>query len=202
MSGRSATRRGTSGYNRGPAKIIRMPTPRVVRRRRAIKAGMGLLVLSLMSIAVLRIYVLLTEAPTPEQAIGLTDQESAILNRVNAERIRSGLKPLKISARAAVVARGHSLDMALRHYLSHLSPDGIGPAERLRGEGIMFTTAAENIYAEENRNLENLDQRAIEGWLKSAEHRAAMLSDRFTETGVGVAISPDGTAYVTQDFIR
>lgn len=179
-----------------------MPTPRVVRRRRAIKAGMGLLVLSLMSIAILRIYVLSTEVPSPEQATGLTDQESAILNRVNAERIRSGLRPLKISARAAVVARGHSLDMAMRHYLAHLSPDGIGPAERLKGEDISFAAVGENIYADDYRDREHLAERAVEGWLSSREHRATMLSDKFTETGVGVAQSDDGKTYVTEDFIR
>jgi uncharacterized protein YkwD len=179
-----------------------MPTPRVVRRRRAIKAGMGLLVLSLMSIAILRVYVLSTEAPSPEQATGLTDQESTILNRVNAERIRSGLRALKISARAAVVARGHSLDMAMRHYLAHLSPDGIGPAERLKGEDISFAAVGENIYADDYRDREHLAQRAVEGWLNSREHRATMLSDRFTETGVGIAQSDDGKTYVTEDFIR
>jgi len=163
---------------------------------------MGLLVLSLMSIAILRIYVLSTEAPSPEQATGLTDQESAILNRVNAERIRSGLKPLKISARAAVVARGHSLDMAMRHYLAHLSPDGVGPAERLKGEDISFAAVGENIYADDYRDLGRLADRAVEGWLNSSEHRATMLSNKFTETGVGVAQSDDGKTYVTQDFIR
>jgi uncharacterized protein YkwD len=163
---------------------------------------MGLLVLSLMSIAVLRIYVLSTEAPSPEQATGLTDQESTILNRVNAERIRAGLKPLKMSARAAVVARGHSLDMAMRHYLAHLSPDGIGPAERLKGEDIAFTVVAENIYADDLRNREHLAERAVEGWLENVEHRATMLSDKFTATGVGVAESDDGKTYVTQVFIR
>jgi uncharacterized protein YkwD len=179
-----------------------MPTPRVVRRRRAIKAGMGLLVLSLLSIAILRIYVLSTEAPWPEQATGLTDQETAILNLVNGERIRAGLQPLKISARVAVVARGHSLDMAMRHYLAHPSPDGIGPAERLKGEDISFTAAGENIYADDYREREHLAERAVAGWLNSKEHRATMLSDKFTETGVGVAQSDDGKTYVTQDLIR
>jgi uncharacterized protein YkwD len=47
-----------------------------------------------------------------------------------------------------------------------------------------------------------LAERAVEGWLDSSEHRATMLSDKFTETGVGVAQSDDGKTYVTQDFIR
>jgi uncharacterized protein YkwD len=167
-----------------------------------IKAGMGLLALSLMSIAVLRVYMLWSEAPSPEQTAGLTDQESSILARVNQERVRAGLKPLKFSARLAVVARGHSYDMALRHYLSHATPDGIGPAQRIKGEGIEFAIAAENIYADDYRELEHVAERAVEGWLKSAEHRATLLSDKFTETGVGVAHSDDGKTYVTQDFIR
>jgi uncharacterized protein YkwD len=174
----------------------------VVRRRRVIKAGMGLLVLSLMSVAIVRVYLLSTEAPSPEQTAGLTDQEAAILGRVNLERTRSGLKPLKFAARLAVVARGHSYDMALRHYLSHLSPEGIGPAERLKGEAIVFVAAGENIYADDYRDFEHLAERAVGAWLKSTEHRSAMLSDKFSETGVGVARSDDGRTYVTQDFIR
>lgn len=163
---------------------------------------MGLLVLSLMSIAILRIYVLSTETPSPEQATGLTDQESAILDLVNAERTRSGLKPLKISARAAVVARGHSLDMAMRHYFAYLSPDGIGPAERLKGEDVSFTAAGENIYTDDYRDRQHLAERTVEGWRTSKEHRATMLSDQFTETGVGIAQSDDGKTYVTEDFLR
>ena len=92
--------------------------------------------------------------------------------------------------------------MALRHYLSHQSPEGIGPAERMKGEGLSFAAAAENIYAETYQDFDHLAERAVQGWLKSAEHRQAMLSDKFTETGVGVARSDDGKTYVTQDFIR
>lgn len=163
---------------------------------------MGLLALSLVGVAIFRVYSIWTQAPSPEQTAGLNDQETAVLERVNAERVRAGLKPLKLSARTAVVARGHSYDMALRHYLSHLTPEGSGPAERLKGEGIAFTAAAENIYADDYHELEHLADRAVEGWLRSAEHRAALLSEKFSETGVGVAHSDDGKTYVTQDFIH
>ncbi|MGO9602567.1 MAG: CAP domain-containing protein [Candidatus Binataceae bacterium] len=179
-----------------------MPTPRVVRRRRAIKAGMGLLVVLLMGVAVVRVYLSRNNSQSPEQAAGLTDQESEILGLVNSERIRAGLKPLKFSARLAIVARAHSYDMALRHYLSHQSPEGISLEQRLSGEGIHFQAAGENIYADDYRDFAHLAERALEGWLKSAEHRATLLSDKFTETGVGVAHSDDGNTYVTQDFVR
>ena len=37
---------------------------------------------------------------------------------------------------------------------------------------------------------------------KSPDHRANIVSDKFTETGVGIARSADGSTYVTQDFVR
>ncbi|HVA80613.1 MAG TPA: CAP domain-containing protein, partial [Candidatus Binataceae bacterium] len=91
---------------------------------------------------------------------------------------------------------------AIRHYLSHRSPEGIGPAQRITGEGITYQAAAENIYAEDYRGLSELAEHAVAAWMQSPEYRAAMLSDRFLTTGVGVAHSADGTFYVTQDFVR
>ncbi|HEY6419118.1 MAG TPA: CAP domain-containing protein [Candidatus Binataceae bacterium] len=179
-----------------------MPTPTVVRRRRAIKAGMGLLVVSLIGAVVVRLYLLQSAPPSPEEVAGLTLQEAEILKMVNEERHRSGRKPLKFSARLAVVARGHSYDMAMRHYLSHGSPEGTGPADRVKGVGIVYQALGENIYMDDYREPNGLAARATQGWLKSATHRDTMLSDKFAETGVGVARAADGSFYVTQDFIH
>ena len=187
---------------RGPARVLRMPTPAVVQRRRAIRAGMGVLIVSLLGATAARIYVLNVAHRTPEQVAQSSRQESQILSRVNQERLRAGLAPLKFSARLAVVARGHSYDMALRHYLAHRSPEGIGPAQRIAGEGIAYKAAGENIYSDDFRDLKDLAAHATAAWMSSPEHRAAMLSDRFITTGVGVARSADGMIYVTQDFVR
>lgn len=202
MRGSPATRRNSPRLHRGPAKVIPMPTPTVVRRRRAIKAGMGLLVVSLIGAVVVRLYLLQSAPPSPEEVAGLTLQEAEILKMVNEERHRSGRKPLKFSARLAVVARGHSYDMAMRHYLSHGSPEGTGPADRVKGVGIVYQALGENIYMDDYREPNGLAARATQGWLKSATHRDTMLSDKFAETGVGVARAADGSFYVTQDFIH
>ncbi len=179
-----------------------MPTPTVVRRRRAIKAGMGLLLASLMGVAALRIYLIRTAAPSPEQVAGLTELESEILRIVNDERARAGKPPLKLSPRLAVVARGHSYDMAIRHYLAHGSPEGTGPAERVSGVGIGYQAIGENIYMDDARGESELPRRAVDAWLRSPTHRDNILSGGFTQTGVGVARSPEGGFYVTQDFVR
>lgn len=179
-----------------------MPTPRIVRRRRAIRAGIGVLILSLLSAAAARIYIFRSDRRTPEQIAQTSAQEAQILSRVNLERTRAGLAALKFSPRLAVVARGHSYDMAIRRYLSHESPEGIGPGQRIAGEGIAYVAAGENIYADDYHDLQDLARHTVAAWMNSPEHRAAILSARFVETGVGVAHSADGTIYVTQDFVR
>jgi len=201
MSARSATRRRPPGFRNGPAKVIRMPTPTVVRRRRAIKAGLGLLVLSLLAAIIARFYLLYTAPPSPEKVSGLTAREAEILGLVNQERARAGQPPLKFSPRLAVIARGHSYDMALRHYLAHNSPDGVAPAERIAGAGIGYHAVGENVYMDD-ADPADMPRRAMNGWLKSPAHHANIVSGTFTETGVGIAQSADGNTYVTQDFMR
>ena len=200
MSARPATRRRPP--HNGPAKVIRMPTPTVVRRRRAIKMGIGLLVISLVAAIIARYYLTHSAPPSPEKVSGLTDQETEILGLVNQQRVRSGLAPLKFSARLAVVARGHSYDMAMRHYLAHNSPDGVAPADRISGVGIGYRAVGENIYMDDGADAAEVPQRAMKGWLKSPEHLANIISSKFTETGVGIAHSADGGTYVTQDFVH
>src|SRR5271170_7261937 len=170
MSGRPATRRRPPGTHNGPAKVIRMPTPTVVRRRRAIKVGLGLLVLSLVAAVIARFYLMYTAPPSPEKVSGLTEQETQILGLVNQRRVRSGLQPLKFSPRLAVIARGHSYDMAMRHYLAHNSPDGVAPADRLSGVGIGYRAVGENIYMDDDADSAGVPRRVLEGWLKSPEH--------------------------------
>ena len=183
MSARSATRRRPPGTRNGPAKVIRMPTPTVVRRRRAIKAGLGLLVLSLLAAIIARLYSMHTAPPSPEKLSGLTEQETEILGLVNHERARAGLQPLKFSPRLAVIARGHSYDMAMRHYLAHNSPDGVAPADRLRGVGIEYRAVGENIYMDDSADSAGMPQRALNGWLNSPDpsrqhHLAGVHRDR------------------------
>jgi uncharacterized protein YkwD len=179
-----------------------MPTPTVVRRRRAIKAGIGVLVLSLIAAIVARLFPMRSAPPAPEKVSGVTDQESEILGLVNQERARTGHQPLKFSPRLAVVARGHSYDMAMRHYLAHSSPDGIAPGDRITGVGIDFEAVGENVFMTDVAGAAEVPRRALIGWLSSPDHRANIDSDLFTETGVGVARSADGSTYVTQDFVR
>ena len=178
-----------------------MPTPKVVRRRRSVRLAMVSLGLLLAAAVVGRVY-LASHPLTAEQVAGVSAEEARILELVNRERAKAGVAALKLSGRLAVVARGHSYDMALRHYFSHQSPDGITPQQRIRGSEIEFAEMGENIYEEDFPDRERMPERAIEAWMGSPSHRKNMLSPRFDETGVGIARAADGSTYVTQDFIR
>jgi len=179
-----------------------MRTPKVVWRRRAAQALLGVVATALLAAIAMRVYLARHAPLSPEEMAGVSAPEADIIAQVNAERARRGLKPLKFSPRLAVVARGHSYDMAIRHYRSHNSPEGSTPADRVRGVGVEAAAVAENIYVDDYHKLESLGARALEGWLESPEHRANLLSPDFVETGIGIARSNDGLTYVTQDFVR
>lgn len=178
-----------------------MPTPSVVRRRRTIKALTALLLIALGAAITGRVWVVRNSSQVPQRAASNTDEESRLMDLVNRTRSAAGRGPLAWSQRLAAIARGHSYDMALRHYLAHQSLEGVTPAERIHGEGIGYRELGENIYLDENPDAE-LPQRAIEGWMASPPHRDNLLSADFRESGIGVAHGADGKTYVTQDFIR
>ena len=161
-----------------------------------------MLLISLIGAIIARLYLMRSAPPSPEKVSGQTEQETEILGLENLERSRAGLKPLKFSPRLAVIARGHSYDMAMRHYLAHNSPEGVAPADRITGVGIEYRVVGENIYMDEGADTREMPRRATDGWRKSAEHHANIVSAEFTETGVGIARSADGNTYVTQDFVR
>jgi uncharacterized protein YkwD len=179
-----------------------MPTPRAVRKRRAVRVGMVLLGVALVAAVAGRVYLNSTMPRSAEQVAGVTAEEMRVLELVNHERAKAGMTALKLSARLAVAARGHSYDMALRHYFSHNSADGVSAERRIRGSGIDYENMAENIYTDDLPDAARVPERAVTAWLNSPGHRKNMLSPNLTETGVGMARAADGSTYVTQDFIR
>ena len=179
-----------------------MPTPKVVQQRRAIRFAMLSLGLLLAAAIAGRVYLAARRPPTAEQAAGVSAEESRIFDLVNGERARAGLTPLKLSGRLAVAARGHSYDMALRRYFSHQSGDGVSAEQRIRGSGIDYDEMGENICMDDLSGGERLPERTVHGWMGSPGRRQNMLSPRFNQTGIGVARAADGSAYITQDFIR
>lgn len=135
--------------------------------------------------------------PAPAPAPGDTALEMEAFNLVNAERAAHGLPPLSMTRALRSVARAHSQDMADNDFFSHTNLDGQSPFDRMRAAGIEYRTAGENIGW---NNYPNPAEIAVQGWMDSPGHRANILRESFTHTGMGVAVSDDGKYYFTQVF--
>src|SRR3989344_8168331 len=70
--------------------------------------------------------------------------EKNMLEMVNAERAKVGVKALVWDEDRAIVGRNHSEDMFKRGYFSHYSPEGKDVGDRLMDAGISYNVAGEN----------------------------------------------------------
>jgi len=130
----------------------------------------------------------------PEQA------ERYLLARVNRDRAVAHLPPLRWSAAAAVVARGHSEEMRTTRVVSHVSPTTGSVVDRVRAAHIPTRIVLENIAR--GFGL----REAHQALMNSPGHRANLLSTEVTHVGIGVVlgapVSGRRAIYITQIFLR
>ncbi|MBI4067240.1 CvpA family protein [Candidatus Gottesmanbacteria bacterium] len=112
--------------------------------------------------------------------------ETTMLNLVNQERSKRGLKPLVVSENLRNLSREYARDMFARGYFSHYNPEGESPFDRMNKAGISYLAAGENLALAPNVNL------AHQGLMNSTGHRANILSEDFGKVGIGVI---DGGIY-------
>ena len=142
------------------------------------------------------------ETDTPGDVV--TRIEMQIHAEVNEYRQANDLDPLTFDEELATVARNHSQDMNDRQYLSHQSPEGDGPGERLADAGISCDSWAENIAFEydpsfSEEDAESVAESIVDGWIDSPGHRQNLLGN-YDEQGIGVDIRDDGQVRATQMF--
>jgi uncharacterized protein YkwD len=125
---------------------------------------------------------------TPAQAAKPT-MVRATLCILNAQRARYGLRPLSLNRRLSRAARGHARDMVVRNYFSHDSLGGDSFVDRIRRAG--YLRGARRWSVGENlawgTHGRSAPQAITEMWMKSAGHRANILSGSFREVGIGLA---------------
>jgi uncharacterized YkwD family protein len=135
------------------------------------------------------------QAPAADASISALEQE--VVRLVNVERQKQGLQPYKHNSQVSSIARRKSEDMRDKNYFSHQSPTYGSPFEMLNQFGVEFTAAGENIA-----KGQKTAQAVMNSWMNSPGHRKNILSEKFTEIGVGLAKNANGTTYWTQMFIR
>jgi len=122
--------------------------------------------------------------------------EKQVQVMVNNERAKVGLSPLALNWQLSRMARYKSQDMINKGYFSHQSPTYGSPFDMMKSFGFTYMSAGENIAEGQSTATE-----VMTGWMNSPGHKANILSNNYSEIGVGLAKKADGTCYWTQDFI-
>ncbi|HEX2985753.1 MAG TPA: SafA/ExsA family spore coat assembly protein [Caproiciproducens sp.] len=134
---------------------------------------------------------------TIPDASPLASYESEVIRLTNLERTKRGLSALSTNWQLSRVARYKSQDMVNKNYFSHTSPTYGSPFTMMQSFGLKFSAAGENIaYGQRT------PQEVVTAWMNSPGHRANILSPAYTQIGVGVAKTANGTLYWTQEFMK
>ena len=135
------------------------------------------------------------DVPTSPEAA-----EARLVELINRDRARHGLRPLKVDERVAEVARAHSEEMSETGVVAHVSPNTGSASDRVQAADLRTPIVLENVA----RAYSVIE--AHEGLMNSPGHRASILHDAVTHVGVGVVlgehIAGRRELFVSQVFIR
>lgn len=125
----------------------------------------------------------------PNTDPGVAVFESELLRLVNDYRLVLNLSPLIPSTRISDAARAHARHMIEHRFISHVSPEGLLPGERLALLHVDWTAVGENIAS-----AYSTPQAVFDAWMASPTHRARIEDERFTHAGVGYALDAHPSA--------
>jgi len=117
---------------------------------------------------------------------------------VNRYRKSEGLPPLSSDPRIAAIARGHSREMATGR--SGFGHGGFRGRTQAVDAKIRYQRVAENVARHRRRARAEIPRVAVDGWVHSWGHRRN-IEGKYALTGVGAALAPDGSIYLTQIFV-
>jgi len=137
-----------------------------------------------------------TTTPTsPTSTAGTVAAEKTAFDLLNADRVKNGLKPLKLNSQLSALGGNYAQDMINRNFFAHENPEGQTPFDRMQKAGISYVTAGENIAINSNVNTAEV------AFMNSSGHRDNILNTTYTEVGIGVRYDATGSAHVVQEFI-
>jgi uncharacterized protein YkwD len=130
----------------------------------------------------------------PHQPVAMVDQARALVNDVNAERVKHGLPALQRDDTLDRFAYAKAAEMAARGYFGHTDPDGVTFEDRLHAWHWPTEYAGENIAFDAD------EPHAHAAFMNSPEHAQNVLDPREARIGVAVVnVGADETFYV-EDF--
>ncbi len=122
------------------------------------------------------------------------DLAMTVLNLLNETRVAAGLVPLMPHDTLRRVAQAYGEDLFARGTLTHISPDGRTPRDRIVEAGVRVRTVGENLaYADGV-------MAAHDALMASAPHRANILYPAYRFVGVAVVDGGADGVIVVEDF--
>ncbi|MUG43814.1 CAP domain-containing protein [Paenibacillus woosongensis] len=114
-----------------------------------------------------------------------------VVDLVNQERAKAGLKPLTTQADLTKVAAAKAADMRQNGYFDHQSPTYGSPFDMMKQFGVSYSYAGENIAKGQRTPAE-----VMNAWMNSEGHRQNIMNPNFTAIGVAY-----DNGYWVQEFI-
>ncbi len=121
-----------------------------------------------------------------------------VLNSTNQAREKLNLPKLTLNDKLSHSAQAKAQDMFAKGYWAHNAPDGTTPWSFFQDAGYEYKFAGENL-AKDFYNTDSL----MSAWMKSPTHRANIVSNNYSEIGIGVVngqLNGYETTLVVQHF--
>lgn len=142
------------------------------------------------------------DTPSADENIIISSNQTAkeaalaaeVVDLVNKERASRGLNALSQDPSLQAAAQKRSQEQTVN--FSHTRPNGNSCFSVLPEYGITYNGAGENIAFGQETPAE-----VVKAWMNSEGHKSNIISENFTDIGVGCYISPSGTIYWSQMFI-
>jgi len=109
-------------------------------------------------------------------------------------------QPLKWNESLAAVARAHSRNMLEQRFFAHVDPNGESFITRINEAGVPWQAAGENIAIYDT--VSGAEAAFMNEPRFQHNHRANILNNSYTDVGIGIVQGPDGSLYITQDFVE
>lgn len=157
--------------------------PQKKRHRPYLLTPQGFFVLSLSVSCIYLVLLASTALPGIKNILGYASDitVSEVLNETNVERQKDGKASLQLNTQLSQAALTKAQDMLAQGYWAHNTPEGKEPWTFIDATGYRYQVAGENLA----RNFSHTDD-MVTAWLNSPTHRANLLSDRYSETGIAV----------------
>ncbi len=109
-----------------------------------------------------------------------------MLELVNAERKKRGIRPMSLHSKLQYTAQWKAKDMVRYKYFAHVKPGESEPngLKLIRKKKVKCGWIAENLASTTLQY--HTSRQAIKLWMKSPSHRGSILDSKYTRTGFGV----------------